>query len=96
MNRFSKEEVLDHLQKNHPQCPAKIRRRVIEGVANEPWIDANLGAAVGMVLQAAIRHLLTDYDAEIAKSSEADYAAIKRKFNRQATSIIESWNKSAG
>lgn len=93
VNRFTREQVEAHLARNHPNCPPEILKKVVKSVAKAPWVDANLAAAVGLTMQAIVRHSLTRYDDALDGASRADYARIKKEFTREAGRIIASWGR---
>lgn len=61
LQEFSRDRVLRHSERHHPQCPAEARKEIVKRVVGRVWRRAPLGAAVGIVVTYYIRREHTDY-----------------------------------
>lgn len=92
VQRFSYVDAFSHLERNHPGCPAKLKKRIARRVSERPWIEAqSLGQAVGIIMQNLVRHERTFYEEALQRASPADYDAIRKKANRRAVKLIQTW-----
>ena len=60
---FSEVEVREHISRHHPACPVDFADAYVQRIASRTWDPpTTLGHAVGLTIQNAVRHRLTDYD----------------------------------
>lgn len=93
-DRFSVEEVLDHLAEHHPTCPPEFRNELAHRVCKKSWLEATLGMAVGITMTDYVRNNFTAFMwlCTVDGIPEADARAQVRL---EVARIIASWGTAA-
>lgn len=86
--RFSLDEIFDHIEQNHPGCPAVLRGELAHLVAQRPWFDASLGMAFGITATTFVRETYTRYSQLIAHMTEVEARLMVRA---DVSSILAGW-----
>lgn len=61
-SRFGRADVLAHIRYHHPGCPPHAVKQVAKRVCGRDWFGTTLGAAVGITINAYLRHEKTNYE----------------------------------
>lgn len=89
MIQFERMEIEDHIRRNHPGCPDMGVQLFTDLVAKRSWKSVTMGGAVGIVMDAYLRHEMTDYNQLLFAGMER--CAARRMVNHKIQKILESW-----
>lgn len=90
MTRYSARAVERHIRRKHPGCPDFAVKHFAAEIAARDWTALTLGAAVGIVMQSTLRHLLTDYDQMLLVGVDRDEA--RRRVQGKVNAMINTWS----
>lgn len=62
MTKFSFDVVSHHIRKKHPGCPEFAVEYFAKEIAGREWKGIKLGGAVGITMDAILRHQMTEYE----------------------------------
>jgi hypothetical protein len=91
MTGFSAEAVKKHIRKKHPGCPDFAVAFFVGEIVGRDWHGASLGKAVGITMQTALRHTMTDYDQMLLAGVDREEA--RRRVQPKVNAMISGWKR---
>ena len=92
VRRFSASDLGQHIRQHHPNCPKTVRKALIRRIVAKPWVNANMGTAVGITIENYLRHEVSGYDNLLRLGIERDQA--RTLIRPQIDLILAIWKRS--
>lgn len=89
MTVFSFEVVSRHIRKKHPGCPDFVVDYIAREIAGREWKGVKLGRAVGITMQALLRHQMTEYETLLLHGIDRKEA--RKRVQPRIQAMLDVW-----
>lgn len=91
MSVYPVDVVERHIRQNHPGCPDFAVAYFSRLVGERDWRNAPLGQAVGITMQAFLRHEMTDYETLLLHGMDRKEARLR--VQPRIDAMLRLWRK---
>ncbi|WHO21376.1 DUF2293 domain-containing protein [Agrobacterium tumefaciens] len=91
MTKFDFDAVTQHIRKNHPGCPEFAVEYFSKEISEREWKGIKLGGAVGITMDAFLRHQMTEYETLLLHGMDRKEA--RRRVQPKIEAMLKIWGR---
>lgn len=89
MTKFPFDVVRHHIRKKHPGCPEFAVEYFAKEISGREWKGIKLGGAVGITMDAMLRHQMTEYETLLLHGMDRKEA--RKRVQPRIDAMLKVW-----